>query len=409
MVSLPFLRLTCTSMCKYILRNINLNKSYHLRNMKLDNLLQVKRCKHLCRLRKTNAVTFELTKMSSELKYQISPQSWNTCSSSTSTSCQPFSSAVDGRFRMFSTTSCHFSDNKDDDILKDDPFLRDILKEIRKDFSSDSKTDQPAAGLDESKVGKIEEIMKENNDKKKDENKVRTNDISGSSSDSDTSSSSDSSSSDEDEDSTAGTNESGKLSQEHQSSSTEPDIDIGGFISLDPMESFEEVEEFPDTFEPEVVPQWESPIDLKRGVTGVYDIEELVVLLKAENAKDVCVIRMPDHLNLGDYIVIVTTWSYRHMKAITKNVVSIYKLKKNSSDRFPLVSGVDEGEWVAFDLGNIILHVFKEEVREKYDLETLWAVGPKFDEKSEQAVSPYILEDSDLDWLKEFYKEKAEN
>ena len=52
------------------------------------------------------------------------------------------------------------------------------------------------------------------------------------------------------------------------------------------------------------------------GSTGVYDIEDLVQLLRSENAKDVCVISVPPEIKLVDYMVIVTGRSPRHLHAM---------------------------------------------------------------------------------------------
>lgn len=396
MEKLHSLALVCTRLCALTSRSLQLKISCS-QSQRHGNLLHFKRYKHLCRSYTTTQ----------DLRHKlISPNRnfyiWRTTTSLNCPSIQKSRSAAQ-QTAPLSISSVHSNDNKSDDILKDDPFFKDLLREIREDFSSYSGTSPPAPGTNNSET----KTVGENDDKIKDKNKSIVDE---SSSDSDYSlSASDSDSSEEERDSSSDTEtgHSGKLSKE-QGSTTELDLDIGGFISLDQGDDFEEVEEFPDSFEPDRDPAWESPIDLKRGVTGVFDVEELVVLLKADNAKDVCVIRMPDHLRLGDYLVIVTASSYRHMKAMAKDIVHTYKLKKHPSDRFPLVSGVDEGQWAAFDLGNIILHVFKAEVREMYDLETLWTVGPQFDEKNQELVNPYVLEHSDMDWLKEFYQEKEE-
>jgi len=62
------------------------------------------------------------------------------------------------------------------------------------------------------------------------------------------------------------------------------------------------------------------------GATGVFDVEEVVDLLRDENAQDICVIRVPPELKYVDYLVIVTGRSTRHIQAMAayiKWVVSI--------------------------------------------------------------------------------------
>lgn len=48
----------------------------------------------------------------------------------------------------------------------------------------------------------------------------------------------------------------------------------------------------------------------------------------------------------------------------------------------PRIEGDKRSEWVAIDLGNIVLHIMDRTTREKYDIETLWCVGAKFDPES---------------------------
>ena len=55
---------------------------------------------------------------------------------------------------------------------------------------------------------------------------------------------------------------------------------------------------------------------LTGGRTGVYDIEDLVELLRSENARDLCVISVPAEIKFVDYMVIVTGRSPRHLHAM---------------------------------------------------------------------------------------------
>lgn len=155
--------------------------------------------------------------------------------------------------------------------------------------------------------------------------------------------------------------------------------------------------------EPDFEDTWVPPIELKRGMTGVYDIEDLVKVLRAVNAQDVITIRIPQELDFADYIVIASAKSQRHMQAISSDVKWIYKQKKDKSDRYFTVEGeTEKSDWYAMDLGNIILHIFMPETRDVYDLETLWTVGAKFDPKcAEEEKDPYVYSVDDLPWLKE--------
>lgn len=158
------------------------------------------------------------------------------------------------------------------------------------------------------------------------------------------------------------------------------------------------VEEITETVEP----QWLPPVELKRGTKGVFDVEEIVEVLRSENARDICVIKFPESFRMADYLVIATGISARHCTAIASAVQWIYKRKKTSKDVTLKPDGKDSKDWIAFDLGNIFLHVFLPDARAKYDLETLWTCGEEFDDKSKEVDDPFALKQSDLDWLMQY-------
>lgn len=124
------------------------------------------------------------------------------------------------------------------------------------------------------------------------------------------------------------------------------------------------------------------------GKTGVYDIEDLVAVLKRDNAQDIFVSTVPKELKYVDYIVVITARSRRHMKAIAEFVRKLYKVKCHSKGKIPNIEGKNSDEWMALDLGNIALHILSTKIRKQYDLEMLWSVGPEYDTETNKPADP---------------------
>ncbi|XP_011505822.1 PREDICTED: mitochondrial assembly of ribosomal large subunit protein 1 [Ceratosolen solmsi marchali] len=128
-------------------------------------------------------------------------------------------------------------------------------------------------------------------------------------------------------------------------------------------------------------------INLNRGIHGVFDIEDLVDLLrKDKNNRQIFVALVPHEYNYVDYMVLVTGKSAKHMNALAMYVRKIYKAKKHKNDFIPKIEGKNNSDWIALDLGNIALHIFNYETRLKYDLETLWSVGSNYDTLSRERI-----------------------
>jgi ribosome-associated protein len=88
-------------------------------------------------------------------------------------------------------------------------------------------------------------------------------------------------------------------------------------------------------------------------------------------ADDIIELDVRDKTSVADYLFIASGSSNRHVKSIASNVVADAK----HAGLQPLgVEGEQEAEWVLVDLGDIIVHVMQQQVREFYDLESLWRV-----------------------------------
>lgn len=131
-------------------------------------------------------------------------------------------------------------------------------------------------------------------------------------------------------------------------------------------------------------------LNLNHGKHGVYDVEDLIDVLRKENAEDVFVCSVPKDIKYVDYMVVCSGRSYRHMLAIAEFVRHIYKLKRTKGEILPKIEGESSRQWMALDLGNIALHVFSPEAREQYDLESLWAIGIEYDKETHKPQDPLV-------------------
>ena len=100
----------------------------------------------------------------------------------------------------------------------------------------------------------------------------------------------------------------------------------------------------------------------------LQDLEDL-------KAKDVKVIDIKNRSALGDYIIIVSGTSSRHLNSIVNNIV------KNNKKNVISTEGFKSTDWLIVDFGDIILNVFKPETREHYSLEKIWKNIDLKDEK----------------------------
>ena len=101
------------------------------------------------------------------------------------------------------------------------------------------------------------------------------------------------------------------------------------------------------------------------------------VLKDLENYKavDVEVINIKNRSALGDYIIIASGTSARHINSIVSNIAKTNKEKILSTE------GLKSTDWLIVDFGDIILNVFKPETRKHYSIEKIWKNNDIEDEK----------------------------
>ncbi len=90
-------------------------------------------------------------------------------------------------------------------------------------------------------------------------------------------------------------------------------------------------------------------------------------------AEDTVTIDIQSKSALGDYMVVASGRSHRHVAAIAERLVADLKEAGVGPVR---VEGLRHGDWVLIDAGDLIVHVFRPEVREFYNIEKMWAAEP---------------------------------
>ena len=104
-------------------------------------------------------------------------------------------------------------------------------------------------------------------------------------------------------------------------------------------------------------------------------LNKIVKDLEDVKAKDIQIINIKNRSALGDYMIIVSGTSSRHINSIVSNIVKLNKSHILSTE------GINSKDWLIVDFGDIILNVFKPEIREHYSLEKIWQNNDLEDEK----------------------------
>tara|TARA_B100000214_G_C23556030_1_gene440636 strand:- start:93 stop:455 length:363 start_codon:yes stop_codon:yes gene_type:complete len=98
-------------------------------------------------------------------------------------------------------------------------------------------------------------------------------------------------------------------------------------------------------------------------------LDRILTSLKNDKAENIVQIDLRGKSSIGDYMVIASGRSSRQVTAISEKLVDNVKKDFGRSSK---VEGKNAGDWVLIDTGDVIVHVFRPEVREFYQLEKMW-------------------------------------
>lgn len=115
---------------------------------------------------------------------------------------------------------------------------------------------------------------------------------------------------------------------------------------------------------------------LKAAKASVDDIRALadtvISSLEDDKAEDITVIDLEGKSSLADIMVIASGRSARHVASIADHLAQTLK---DVTGRSVKLEGMPNADWVLLDIGDIIIHLFRPEVRNFYNLEKIWSDG----------------------------------
>lgn len=113
-----------------------------------------------------------------------------------------------------------------------------------------------------------------------------------------------------------------------------------------------------------------------------------VATLEDSKGLEITVLDVRGKTSMTDFMVIVSGTSERHVKSLASHVAE----EARKQDVQPLgVEGDDVGEWVLVDLGEVIVHVMKPQIREFYQLEKLWRGDARHDDETRKPLNPRMI------------------
>jgi len=89
-----------------------------------------------------------------------------------------------------------------------------------------------------------------------------------------------------------------------------------------------------------------------------------------KKAVNVMIIDVYGKVDYADYLVVMSGRSDRQVSALARGIAE--DVQKATGERCEGIEGATEGSWVLMDFGDVVVHIFHDDVRGYYDLESLW-------------------------------------
>ena len=116
------------------------------------------------------------------------------------------------------------------------------------------------------------------------------------------------------------------------------------------------------------------------GETRGQSLQTVLASLEDSKAENSISIDIAGKSALGDHMVVTSGRSHRHVGAIADHLARDLKQAGLGPVR---VEGLPHCDWVLIDIGDIIIHIFRPEVRDFYNIEKMWSAEPYSDRRAQ--------------------------
>ncbi len=107
-------------------------------------------------------------------------------------------------------------------------------------------------------------------------------------------------------------------------------------------------------------------------MSGAKDVLSIIqTSIEDSKGDNPVVIDLNGKSSIADFMIVVSGTSQRHVSAMATRITENLKEKAGLSAK---IEGQDSGDWVLIDAGNIVVHLFRPEVRDFYSLEKMWGL-----------------------------------
>jgi len=120
--------------------------------------------------------------------------------------------------------------------------------------------------------------------------------------------------------------------------------------------------------------------------------EQALVIAQAaidKKAEDVLVLEVGDLTSIADFFIFASGESERQVRGLASYIEKEIAMRYHTK---PVVEGKETANWILLDYGDIIVHIFRSDIRQYYALEKMWADAPRITiPGSERPLAPKQL------------------